>query len=49
VGTAEECVEQLRAVRDEGATHIALRLASWRQQEQLDLLVEKVLPAFLAD
>jgi alkanesulfonate monooxygenase SsuD/methylene tetrahydromethanopterin reductase-like flavin-dependent oxidoreductase (luciferase family) len=48
VGTPEECVEQLRAVRDEGVTHIALRLASWRPREQLDLLIEKVLPAFLA-
>lgn len=48
VGSVDECVDQLRAVRDEGATHIALRLASWRQAEQLDLLVEKVLPAFLA-
>jgi len=41
-------VDQLRAVRDEGVTHIALRLASWRQREQLDLLTGKVLPAFLA-
>jgi alkanesulfonate monooxygenase SsuD/methylene tetrahydromethanopterin reductase-like flavin-dependent oxidoreductase (luciferase family) len=48
-GTVEECAEQLRAVRDEGATHIALRLASWRQREQLDLLIDKVLPAFVAD
>jgi alkanesulfonate monooxygenase SsuD/methylene tetrahydromethanopterin reductase-like flavin-dependent oxidoreductase (luciferase family) len=47
-GTVEECADQLRAVRDEGATHIALRLASWRQREQLDLLIGKVLPAFLA-
>ena len=47
-GTVEDCVEQLRAVRDEGASHIALRLASWRPREQLDLLVGKVLPAFLA-
>jgi alkanesulfonate monooxygenase SsuD/methylene tetrahydromethanopterin reductase-like flavin-dependent oxidoreductase (luciferase family) len=48
VGTPEECAEQLRAVRDEGAAHISLRLASWRPREQLDLLVEKVLPLFLA-
>jgi len=45
-GTPEECAEQLRAVRDEGVTHIALRLASWRPREQLDLLIGKVLPAF---
>ncbi|MFC5750814.1 LLM class flavin-dependent oxidoreductase [Actinomadura rugatobispora] len=49
VGSPEECAEQLRAVRDEGASHISLRLASWRPREQFDLLVEKVLPAFLAD
>jgi alkanesulfonate monooxygenase SsuD/methylene tetrahydromethanopterin reductase-like flavin-dependent oxidoreductase (luciferase family) len=48
VGTPDECAEQLRAVRDEGATHISLRLASWRPREQLDLLIEKVLPAFLS-
>jgi alkanesulfonate monooxygenase SsuD/methylene tetrahydromethanopterin reductase-like flavin-dependent oxidoreductase (luciferase family) len=48
IGTPEECVAQLRTVRDEGATHIALRLASWRQREQLDLLIGKVLPALLA-
>jgi alkanesulfonate monooxygenase SsuD/methylene tetrahydromethanopterin reductase-like flavin-dependent oxidoreductase (luciferase family) len=47
-GTPEECAEQLRAVCDEGVTHIALRLASWRQRDQLDLLINKVLPAFLA-
>jgi alkanesulfonate monooxygenase SsuD/methylene tetrahydromethanopterin reductase-like flavin-dependent oxidoreductase (luciferase family) len=48
-GTVEECADQLREVRDEGATHIALRLASWRQREQLDLLIGKVLPALLAE
>lgn len=47
-GTVEECVEQLREVRDEGATHISLRLASWHQREQLDLLLSKVLPMFIA-
>ena len=47
-GTVEECADQLRALRDEGVNHVALRLASWRQHEQLDLLIGKVLPAFLA-
>ena len=47
-GTPEECAEQLRTVCDEGVTHVALRLASWRQRDQLDLLINKVLPAFLA-
>jgi alkanesulfonate monooxygenase SsuD/methylene tetrahydromethanopterin reductase-like flavin-dependent oxidoreductase (luciferase family) len=45
VGSPEQCVEQLREVLDEGVTHLALRLASWDQQGQLDLLVDKVLPA----
>ena len=45
VGSPEQCAEQLRAVIEEGATHVALRLASWRQREQLDLLIGKVLPA----
>jgi alkanesulfonate monooxygenase SsuD/methylene tetrahydromethanopterin reductase-like flavin-dependent oxidoreductase (luciferase family) len=44
VGTVEECVEQLREVQAEGVTHIALRIASWRQREQLDTLIDKVLP-----
>jgi alkanesulfonate monooxygenase SsuD/methylene tetrahydromethanopterin reductase-like flavin-dependent oxidoreductase (luciferase family) len=47
VGTVSECVEQLCAVRDEGATHIALRIASWDQRGQLDVLINDVLPAFL--
>lgn len=45
VGSPEQCVQQLRDVIDEGVTHLALRLASWSQREQLDLLIDKVLPA----
>lgn len=48
VGTVDECVEQLRVVRDEGANHIAIRLASWNQREQLDLLIDKVIPGLLS-
>jgi len=44
-GPVEECVEQLRAVQAEGVTHLALRIASWRQREQLELVIDKVLPA----
>ena len=44
-GSPEQCVEQLRAVIDEGATHLALRMASWSQREQLELVIDKVLPA----
>jgi alkanesulfonate monooxygenase SsuD/methylene tetrahydromethanopterin reductase-like flavin-dependent oxidoreductase (luciferase family) len=46
VGEPGDCVQQLLDVRAEGANHITLRLASWEQQRQLDLLVDKVLPAF---
>jgi len=45
VGSPEECVEQLQEVLAEGVTHLAVRLASWDQQRQFDLLVDKVLPA----
>lgn len=45
VGSPEQCVQQLRAVIGEGATHLALRIASWHQREQLDLVIDKVLPA----
>lgn len=43
-GSPEQCAEQLHAVLEEGATHVSLRLASWAQREQLDLVVEKILP-----
>jgi alkanesulfonate monooxygenase SsuD/methylene tetrahydromethanopterin reductase-like flavin-dependent oxidoreductase (luciferase family) len=48
VGPADQCAEQLRAVVAEGVTHLSLRIASWSQREQLDTLVEKVLPALTA-
>ena len=48
VGTPGECAEQLRTLVAEGVTHIALRVASWRQREQLDLVLEKVLPMLSA-
>ncbi len=44
IGPPEECAEQLRTLVAEGVTHVALRIASWRQREQLDLVLEKVLP-----
>lgn len=43
-GSPEQCAEQLQAVLDEGANHITIRLSSWSQREQFDLLVNKVLP-----
>lgn len=45
VGSPEECAQQLRAVIDEGAMHVALRMASWNQREQLELVINKVMPA----
>ncbi len=43
-GTPEDCAEQLRVLLDEGVSHIAIRIASWHQREQFDLLTDKVLP-----
>ena len=48
VGTPEACADQLVALAAEGVTHIALRMASWSQHEQLELLLEKVLPRLAA-
>jgi alkanesulfonate monooxygenase SsuD/methylene tetrahydromethanopterin reductase-like flavin-dependent oxidoreductase (luciferase family) len=44
LGSPEQCANQLREVIAEGATHVALRLASWNQRQQLELLTDKVLP-----
>jgi alkanesulfonate monooxygenase SsuD/methylene tetrahydromethanopterin reductase-like flavin-dependent oxidoreductase (luciferase family) len=44
VGSPEQCAQQLREVIAEGATHVALRMASWNQRQQLELLTDKVLP-----
>lgn len=44
-GSPEQCVQQLRSVIDEGVTHVALRMASWNQREQLELVIDKVLSA----
>jgi alkanesulfonate monooxygenase SsuD/methylene tetrahydromethanopterin reductase-like flavin-dependent oxidoreductase (luciferase family) len=48
-GTPEQCIEHLRAVRDEGVTHIGLRMASWDQRGQLDTVVKEILPALQAE
>jgi len=48
VGSPEQCVRQVREVIAEGATHVALRMASWNQRQQLELLTDKVL-ALLAE
>ena len=44
-GTPEECVEQLRALVDDGAKQITLRMTSWDQSGQYKRLLGEVLPA----
>jgi alkanesulfonate monooxygenase SsuD/methylene tetrahydromethanopterin reductase-like flavin-dependent oxidoreductase (luciferase family) len=48
VGSPEQCVEHLQEVIAEGSTHVCLRIASWDQRQQLELLIDKVLPALRA-
>jgi alkanesulfonate monooxygenase SsuD/methylene tetrahydromethanopterin reductase-like flavin-dependent oxidoreductase (luciferase family) len=43
-GSPKQCVEQLRALRDQGAGQITLRITSWDQERQYTRLVEEVLP-----
>lgn len=43
-GTADECVEGLRAYRGSGVQHIALRLCADDQEAQLEQLITDVLP-----
>jgi len=44
-GPPKECVAQLRAYYAAGLGHMALRLASWKQQAQLDRFLAEVAPA----
>jgi len=44
-GPPKDCVEQLRAYFGAGLGHMALRLASWKQQAQLDRFLGDVAPA----
>jgi alkanesulfonate monooxygenase SsuD/methylene tetrahydromethanopterin reductase-like flavin-dependent oxidoreductase (luciferase family) len=44
-GPPKDCVEQLRAYFAAGLGHMALRLASWSQQAQLDRFLAEVAPA----
>jgi len=44
-GPPGECVAQLRAYYGAGLGHMALRLASWKQQAQLDRFLAEVAPA----
>ena len=45
-GTPERCVDELRAYFDAGVNHMALRLASWDQQGQLQRFLAEVAPVF---
>src|SRR3989440_2102344 len=44
-GPPKDCVTQLRAYFAAGLGHMALRLASWKQQAQLDRFLTEVAPA----
>jgi alkanesulfonate monooxygenase SsuD/methylene tetrahydromethanopterin reductase-like flavin-dependent oxidoreductase (luciferase family) len=44
-GPPKECVAQLRAYYAAGLGHMALRLASWKQQAQLERFLGEVAPA----
>ncbi len=45
-GTPEQCIKQLQAYFDAGVQEITVRLTSWDQRGQLDLLLREVAPAF---
>lgn len=45
-GSPERCIEELKAYFDAGLDHIALRMASWDQREQLRRFLDQVAPAF---
>jgi alkanesulfonate monooxygenase SsuD/methylene tetrahydromethanopterin reductase-like flavin-dependent oxidoreductase (luciferase family) len=47
VGPPEACIEQLRSVLAEGATHLTLRVSSWDQRRQLDVVIDEVLPGLV--
>lgn len=45
-GSPEEVIARTRQFVDAGAKEITFRITSWDQQEQLDRLINEVLPAF---
>lgn len=47
LGSPRECIEQIQAFIDAGATTITLRLASYDQQRQFERVTREVLPAFV--
>ncbi|MBV8083929.1 MAG: LLM class flavin-dependent oxidoreductase [Chloroflexi bacterium] len=49
LGSVDDCVAQLRAWRSTTMGEITMRLCSWDQQRQFDLVVNDVLPRVLTD
>jgi alkanesulfonate monooxygenase SsuD/methylene tetrahydromethanopterin reductase-like flavin-dependent oxidoreductase (luciferase family) len=49
LGSVDQCVDQLRAWKGSGMGEITMRLCSWDQEKQFDLVVNEVLPQVLAD
>uniref|UniRef100_A0A7C3ARS1 LLM class flavin-dependent oxidoreductase n=1 Tax=Thermorudis sp. TaxID=1969470 RepID=A0A7C3ARS1_9BACT len=47
LGSPRECIQQIQAFIDAGATTITLRLASYDQQGQFERVTREVLPAFV--
>ncbi len=45
-GSPRQCIDQLNAYFEAGLQHIALRLTSWDQREQLKRFLAEVAPAF---
>lgn len=43
-GTPEECVDQIRALRDAGGKRITFRFTAWDQKGQYQQLVDEILP-----
>ncbi len=46
LGSPDQCIRQLQAFVDAGATDILLHIPSWEQKAQFRRLVEEVLPFF---
>jgi alkanesulfonate monooxygenase SsuD/methylene tetrahydromethanopterin reductase-like flavin-dependent oxidoreductase (luciferase family) len=46
VGSPEQCIDELRSYFEAGVNHMALRLASWDQHDQLKRFIAEVAPAF---
>ncbi len=45
-GTATDVIERLKMYEGLGFGGVTLRITSWNQRQQLDRLIDEVLPAF---